>query len=66
MSTPEDILDRFVAQQGWDIESQLALALRYIENQQDHDTFEDFLQQQADLENDVGEGEADGKTQTNL
>ena len=57
--TTEDLLIRFTAQQGWNLDSQLTVLLRYIENQQDDDAFEEFLQQQADLENGIGQGEDD-------
>ena len=55
--TAEDTLGHFASRQGWNLDLQLTILLRYIENQQDNDAFEDFLQQQADLENGIGQEE---------
>ncbi len=60
--TTETVLVRFASQQHWNLDSQLTLLLRYIENQQDDAAFEEFLQQQADLENGVGQGEVDDES----
>ena len=46
-------LDTFGEEQGWNDESKLAIALKYIDNQQHNDAFEEFVQQEADLENGV-------------
>jgi hypothetical protein len=51
----ERIFERFVESQGWNESSQVAILLRYIENQASPEAFEDFLQQQADEENGVDE-----------
>ncbi len=46
----EGVFDEF-EEQGWDDASKLALALEYIERQQNDGAWRDFLQQQADEEN---------------
>lgn len=51
MSHTEQIIDRFARQQGWDLNTQLDLALRYIEDQGSPDAFEDFLVGIAETEN---------------
>jgi hypothetical protein len=37
------VLEQFTSKQGWNEETQLALVMEYIENQQDHDAFAEFL-----------------------
>ena len=43
--------------QGWTDDSILALALEYIDNQQDEDGWRDFLLHAAELENELGSEE---------
>lgn len=50
MNTARSILDDIAEEMGWDCESELTLCLRYINNQNDNATFEDFLRQAADVE----------------
>ena len=40
-----DIFQHYVDEQGWDQDSQIELLLRYIDNQNSTDAFEDFLLQ---------------------
>lgn len=47
---PEDMVAHFAARRGWNLDSQLTIVLRYIENQQDNDAFWDFLEQEAVME----------------
>lgn len=57
--TAEETLAHFAARQGWDLDSQLTLVLRYVESlQDDDDSLYDFLQRQADLENGIGQEES--------
>ena len=51
------------AEAGWNRDSQLDVLLRYIENQQDDGTFEDFLRRQVDEERQLGEETNDAKDQ---
>jgi hypothetical protein len=46
----ESILDEFCANQGWNTDTALTLALEYI-NQGDNSAWEDFLRVRADEEN---------------
>jgi hypothetical protein len=48
-------LEQIVAQQGWTLEMQVMVLLRYIENQNNNGAFVDFLKQQAGEEN-AGDG----------
>lgn len=43
---------------GWSLDTQLQMALRYIENQQDHAAFVEFVANQADFELDAGDPES--------
>lgn len=45
------ILDEIGDEQGWNDNSKVALLCQYIDNQMDPATFEDFLRQQAEHEN---------------
>lgn len=45
--------EQIVAEQGWSAQSQLDLALQYIDNQQDKAAWLDFLSAQAQIENDL-------------
>ena len=47
----ETIFDRFAHEQGWDMDSQVTILLRYIDNQQSDEAFKDFLREQQDDEN---------------
>jgi hypothetical protein len=47
----QQIMDEWAAQQGWNVDSQLALALEYIDRQGDDAAFADFLAQAAEQEN---------------
>lgn len=47
------ILENYADEMGWDIDSQLTLCLRYISNQNDNATFEDFLAQVANAERQI-------------
>src|SRR4051812_48688407 len=47
----EQILDGFTERQGWDDNTALDLALRYIENQGSPDAWRDFLAEIASEEN---------------
>jgi hypothetical protein len=49
--TAEYTLARFAEEQGWNTDSQLSLALQYIDNQRSDDAWGDFLAQQAAEEN---------------
>lgn len=49
------IMEEVSAEAGWDVRSQLHLALQYIDNQASPDAFRDFLQQQADAESSSSE-----------
>lgn len=53
MSNTEQILDSHTERQGWDRNTQLELALRYIENQQSPEAWEDFLADIALAENEL-------------
>lgn len=53
MSEAEQILDFYASRQGWNQQSQMDLALRYIENQGSNGAWRDFLQDCADVENDM-------------
>ena len=50
----------WAAKQGWDLNTQLALALEYIDRQQADDAFEDFLAQVAREENEAAQEEITG------
>lgn len=52
-----DILDGFVESQGWDDDSIITLLCHYIDNQLSEDALVDFLQRQADEENEECEEE---------
>jgi hypothetical protein len=43
MSQTEQILDRFIESQGWTDRTVLDLLLTYIDNQENHADFEDYL-----------------------
>ena len=45
--------EQIVAEQGWSAQSQLDLALQYIDNQGDEAAWLDFLATQAQIENDL-------------
>lgn len=47
-----ETFNKIAEQQGWSPDSQVAILLEYIENQQSNDAFEDFLNQKAAAEND--------------
>ena len=47
-------LDNWSLKMGWNIDSCLGLTLEYIERQGSNDAFEDFLAQQAALEDTAG------------
>jgi len=47
------ILDKYGDRQGWDDASKLAIALEYIDNQQDEDAFDQFVAEKADDENTI-------------
>ena len=49
--TPEEILDHYAEQQGWDDRSKIDLLLEYISNQSSNAAFEDFIQVHIDAEN---------------
>lgn len=49
--TAYSILEEIGERQGWNKNYKLALALEYIENQGSLDAWQDFLQTQADEEN---------------
>ena len=51
MSETEQILDGYTRRQGWNESTQLELALRYIEDQENPADFEDFLAGIAETEN---------------
>ncbi|HXS23392.1 MAG TPA: hypothetical protein VN719_04120 [Gemmatimonadales bacterium] len=53
----QTILDSFDDRTGWDDESKIHLLCQYIENQGDNDCFRDFLEQQADAEDEMGDDE---------
>ena len=46
----ENILDEISERTGWNVDTQLALALEYIGNQYSDDAWRDFLERQADDE----------------
>lgn len=49
------IFAHFVDGQGWSLQSQVLVLLRYIDNQNSPEAFGDFLQDQADEENGADE-----------
>lgn len=51
-------MQHFAAQQDWDEDSQLMLALAYIEDNKGNTDFRDYLSQQADDENGLDEDAA--------
>jgi hypothetical protein len=52
MAHSESILESIGDKQGWDDASKLALALEYIDNQQDDAAWREFLEIAADSEMD--------------
>ena len=46
----KDILEKIAARTGWNPDSMLEIACRYIDNQQSAAAFEDFVSQAADEE----------------
>jgi hypothetical protein len=46
----DDIMQRYAARAGWSDADQLALALRYIENQDSNDAFANFLSEEAEAD----------------
>jgi hypothetical protein len=53
----DTIMARFAARAGWDSDSRLTLALRYIENQGANDAFRDFLAEQVADEEEMADAE---------
>ena len=51
MANSESILEQIAHKQGWDDASKLALALEYINNQEDDAAWADFVQRACDAEN---------------
>jgi len=45
------VFEGFIERQGWSLDSQVEILLRYIEQQQSDDAFFEHLEQQADEEN---------------
>ncbi len=45
------LFEEITEQQGWNESSQVAVLLRYIENQDSYEAFRDFLLEQACAEN---------------
>lgn len=62
MST-ESIFERIAEQRGWNLQSQVDVLLRYIDNQQSNTAFRDFLLEQAEDESTT---DADAETTTNF
>lgn len=46
----EGVMERRAAEAGWSVETQLALALEYINNQGDNPALDDFLARKAEEE----------------
>lgn len=46
----EELMADYASECGWNTQTQLLLALRYIDNLKDNETFEDFLSLQKDVE----------------
>ena len=57
MSTISNNVERLIQVQGWNDASLISLLYRFIEKQDLADELEDFLEEQADEENGVGEDE---------
>lgn len=48
--TPQRTLENAAEVTGWNDRSKLMVALRYIKNQNDHEAFADFVEQEANKE----------------
>lgn len=57
-----ELIDEWARKQGWSTEDQLALVLQYIDNQQDDSAFEDFLSNQAYIEEESARCFAEAET----
>jgi hypothetical protein len=51
VDTEGNDLGEIAADMGWNDKSIVFLLLKYIQNQESNDVFEDFLEQQVELEN---------------
>lgn len=56
MSQTEQILDEFVESQGWSDKTVLDLALTYIDNQENHADWRDYLESLKAVDDEMDDG----------